>query len=84
MHLDLNRIAIWLVGVLPRHLLNAVTAANLGRLTVVDKRLHSREVPTITIEELVEAMRVDETGEEEEPIVLTTNGGSSITNQEKL
>ena len=32
----------------------------LGQLTVIDERLHHREVPTITVQELMEASQVAE------------------------
>jgi uncharacterized protein (DUF2249 family) len=40
-----------------RHLL---VMSELGHLTSHDPRLHSREVPTITVEEFAEAMRFEE------------------------
>lgn len=45
---------------LPKRWVNHVTMGNLGRLSVVDPRLHSKEVPTITVEDFGNAMKYDE------------------------
>ncbi len=50
----------WLVGALPRRWINHLTMGNLGRVYVNDPRLHAREVPTVTIQEIGEAIRHDE------------------------
>jgi len=49
-----------LMRVLPKSWTNHLTARNLGRLVVVDERLHTREVPTITAQEFMDAMKADE------------------------
>jgi hypothetical protein len=50
----------WLPHHMPKRWINHLTMGNLGRLTVVDERLHSKEVPTITVEDIGNAMRKDE------------------------
>lgn len=49
-----------LVHRLPKRWINHLTCGNLGRLTTEDERLHTREVPTITVEEIMGAIKVDE------------------------
>lgn len=45
---------------LPRKWVNHLTAANMGRLSVEDPRLHTKEVPTMTVEDMMNAMKYDE------------------------
>lgn len=39
-------------------ILDALVLMRLGHLTAIDTRLHSREVPTITVQEITDAMKV--------------------------
>lgn len=39
---------------------NAATALHMGWLVVEDPRLHEREVPSITVQEFMEAMKLSE------------------------
>lgn len=47
-----------LLEVLPRPWKATMAAHLIGELTATDPRLHSREVPTITVQELLNAMPV--------------------------
>jgi hypothetical protein len=44
---------------LPPGLRHTLVCSELGALTVLDPRLHRREVPTITIQEVTDAMRYE-------------------------
>jgi hypothetical protein len=55
-----QKVLDWLPGHMPKRWINHLTMGNLGRLTVTDERLHAREVPTITVEEIGNAMKYDE------------------------
>lgn len=51
-----ENVLLWFVCHFPK-VANSVTCYNMGRLTVQDETLHSREVPTITVDELLSAMK---------------------------
>jgi hypothetical protein len=44
----------------PRGIRQTLVLNELGRLSVADPRLHSREVPTITVQEIIDAMKFEE------------------------
>jgi hypothetical protein len=44
----------------PRGIRQTLVLNELGRLSVTDPRLHSREVPTITVQEIIDAMKFEE------------------------
>lgn len=52
------RLALW--DRLPIRWRNQLTAFHMGQLTVLDPRLHSREVPVITAQEFLNAMKASE------------------------
>lgn len=56
--LEKFRLALW--DLLPIRWRNQFAAIHLGQLVVLDTRLHTREVPTITAEEFMDAMRATE------------------------
>jgi hypothetical protein len=45
---------------LPPRVRHLFVMSELGHLTALDPRLHSREVPAITVEEFAEAMKFEE------------------------
>lgn len=53
-----ERIAVDLWHRLPRNWRYTLTASTLGELTVRDPQLSGREVPTITVQELLDAMKI--------------------------
>jgi len=49
-----------LSGLLPKGLLNDLMLYNMGRLISLDPRLRTREVPSITVQEFIDAVKEDE------------------------
>lgn len=57
-----TRILDALPRLMPKRWINHLTMGNLGRLTVRDPRLHTKEVLTITLQEVCGAIKYDEKG----------------------